>query len=75
MAKDLGMTLADYLAENGIKPATFAGTLGVPASTVTRILRGEREPRGATMRKIIAATDGKVAAEDLLAAPEQRPAA
>lgn len=63
------MDLAAYLSERNIKPATFAGEIGVPPSTITRILRGERDPRGATIRKIVTGTGGKVTAADLIAGP------
>ncbi|XYD08847.1 helix-turn-helix transcriptional regulator [Methylobacterium sp. NMS12] len=61
------MDLAAYLSERNIKPATFAGEIGVPPSTITRILRGERDPRGATIRKIVEGTGGKVTATELIA--------
>ena len=60
------MDLAAYLSEHKIKPATFAAKINVPPSTITRILRGERDPRGATIRKIVDGTDGKVSAGELL---------
>jgi predicted transcriptional regulator len=63
------MHLAAYLLERNIKPATFAGEIGVPPSTITRILRGERDPRGATIRKIVKGTGGKVSAAELIAGP------
>lgn len=61
------MNLAAYLSERNIKAATFASEIGVPASTISRILKGERDPRGATIRKIVEGTGGKVSAADLLA--------
>ena len=61
------MDLAAYLAEQRIRPAAFAALINVPASTISRILRGERDPRGATIRKIVEGTGGKVTAGDLLA--------
>jgi predicted transcriptional regulator len=60
------MDLAAYLSEHKIKPATFAAKINVPPSTITRILRGERDPRGATIRKIVDGTDGVVTAGELL---------
>ncbi|MFE1598216.1 helix-turn-helix domain-containing protein [Methylobacterium sp. ID0610] len=60
------MDLAAYLSEHDLKPANFAARIGVPASTITRILRGERDPRGATIRKIVEGTGGLVTAADLL---------
>lgn len=61
------MDLAAYLSEQKIKPAAFAASIDVPPSTITRILRGERDPRGATIRKIVDGTGGKVTAGDLIA--------
>ena len=59
------MDLAAYIAEKTLKPAAIAASIGVPASTITRILRGERDPRGTTIRKIVDGTAGKVTAADL----------
>lgn len=70
------MDLPAYLAERQITPTTFAGEIGVPPSTIHRIIRGERDPRGATIRKIVAGTAGKVTATELIAsAPQPRSAA
>jgi len=69
------MDLAAYLTEHKIKPATFAAEIGVPPSTITRILRGERDPRGATIRKIVEGTGGLVTAGDLLSGCRPTPPA
>ncbi|WHQ72556.1 helix-turn-helix domain-containing protein [Methylorubrum extorquens] len=61
------MDLPAYLAERQITPTAFAGEIGVPPSTIHRIIRGERDPRGATIRKIVAGTAGKVTATELIA--------
>ncbi|MFC6772559.1 helix-turn-helix domain-containing protein [Methylobacterium gregans] len=50
------MDLAAYLSERKIRPAAFAAEIGVPPSTITRILRGERDPRAGTIRKIVEGT-------------------
>lgn len=63
------MSLASYLESAGIKPAQFAAQIGVPASTITRILNGKRVPRIDTARKIALATGGKVKVEDFGAKP------
>ncbi len=60
------MTLADYLAEQKLKPTQFARDASLPASTITRILRGEREPSSRTIRRIVETTNGKVTAADLI---------
>lgn len=69
------MDLAAYLSERKIKPATFAALINVPPSTITRILRGERDPRGATIRKIVDGTGGLVTAGDLIGASAEASAA
>lgn len=61
------MDLPAYLAERKITPTAFAAEIGVPPSTVHRIIRGERDPRGATIRKIVAGTSGMVTAAELIA--------
>lgn len=60
------MNLATYLESQKIKPAQFAALIGVPASTISRILRGDREPRLSTAQKISQATGGKVSLSDLV---------
>lgn len=64
------MKLAAYLAQENLSPSQFADRLGVPASTVSRILQGEREPRLGTIAKIREATNGLVTANDFM---EPRP--
>lgn len=66
------MDLPAYLAERQITPTAFAGEIGVPPSTIHRIIRGERDPRGATIRKIVAGTAGKVTATELIAPAPRR---
>lgn len=65
MAKEV-MTLSEYLAETGVKPSQFAEKLGMPASTILRIISGQREARIGTAAKIVKATDGKVGFADLI---------
>lgn len=69
------MDLPAYLAERRINPTAFAAEIGVPPSTIHRIIRGERDPRGTTIRKIVEGTGGKVTASDLIAAPASPEAA
>lgn len=64
------MTLAEYLAVNGIKASTFADTISVPPSTVLRLLKGERSPRLELLKKIMEATNGAVTPNDFLSADE-----
>ncbi len=68
MAKGL-MTLSEYLAEERLKPSQFAERLGMPASTILRILSGAREARIGTAAKIVAGTGGKVTFAELVIAP------
>ena len=58
------MQLTSYLKLVGIVPSRFALQIGVPASTISRILRGERVPTLATIERIRVATDGAVTAAD-----------
>jgi len=58
------MKLADYLAREKIKPTAFAGRLNVPASTITRLLRGERSPSFEVMRKIAEETKNEASTID-----------
>jgi transcriptional regulator with XRE-family HTH domain len=60
------MKLAAYLDLRNMSPAKLAEKIGVPASTITRILNGDRAPRLDTIQKITAATDGAVTADDFL---------
>ena len=69
------MTLEEYLASHDQKPFAFAAEIGVPASTITRLLKGERSPRLDLIRKIHAATSGKVTANDFMGAPSEGAAA
>ncbi|MFC6792722.1 helix-turn-helix domain-containing protein [Methylobacterium komagatae] len=64
------MDLAAYLAKRKIKAAVFAAEIGVPPSTITRILKGERDPRGATIRKIVEGSGGEITAADFICQPE-----
>lgn len=59
------MQLSDWLARNRISVADFQRKIGVRSySTVRRYLLGERVPRPAIMRRIVAETKGKVTAND-----------
>ena len=63
------MKLADFLKAENLLPSVFAVRLGTPASTVTRLLTGERSPGLDLLAKIKAATGGKVTPDDFL--PDQ----
>lgn len=60
------MTLAEYLSSNSIKPSNFAASIGVPPSTILRILNRQREPGLDLLRKIMIATDGHVMPNDFV---------
>lgn len=64
MANSAGMTLADYIASEQTTASRFAGELGVPVSTITRLLKGERRPGIDLVARIKVATLGKVTADD-----------
>ncbi|WP_375274464.1 helix-turn-helix domain-containing protein [Methylorubrum thiocyanatum] len=63
------MTLSDYLAAEGLKPSQFAERLGMPASTILRIISGKREARIGTAARIVEGTGGKVGFADLVIEP------
>lgn len=66
------MKLADYIAERQTTATRFAGELGVPVSTITRLLRGERSPGIALVARITTATKGAVSAQDFFPSPSQQ---
>lgn len=64
------MKLSEYLALNKLTATDFAEKSGMAVSTVTRAIRGERQPTWTTLTKIRAATNGKVSANDFWPEPE-----
>lgn len=44
--------LRDHLKDNGKTPSALAKELGVQPSTITRIVRGERQPSARLARRI-----------------------
>ncbi len=70
------MNLLAYIEAKGLSPSRFADVIGVPPSTITRILSGDREPGFGLLKKIHAATDGAVTPNDFLPASsdEETPA-
>ena len=69
------MMLSDYLRENNLTLAEFAERVSVVHTTVMRWANGTLFPSAAAMRRIHAATDGQVTANDLLAAQQEANAA
>jgi putative transcriptional regulator len=63
------MTLSEYLAQNSIKVSAFALKVGVPPSTISRVMKRQRDPGLELLAKIMEATDGAVTPNDFL--PEQ----
>ena len=53
-------TLAQYLAERGIRQADFAEKVSSTSATVSRWCSGKAFPSPDAIRRIDAATDGKV---------------
>ena len=59
------MKLAAFIEEVGLSPAEFARSIGVnERESIRRYLRGERIPTPRVMRRIIAATEGRVSPTD-----------
>ena len=61
------MTLSEYLQAENMKASHLAERLEVPASTISRILNGQRRPSFGLMRKIAEVTGGKVTPNDFVA--------
>lgn len=62
------MTLQEYLvSRDNMKPSAFAAEVGVPASTITRILSGERSPGLDILTRIRDKTGGLVTPNDFIA--------
>lgn len=68
------MTLDSYLKENAMTEADFASLIGVQQSTVNRLRRGS-VPTKDVMGRIVAATDGKVRADDFFGLSNPSPKA
>lgn len=65
------MKLADYISSKQTTASRLAGEVGVPVSTITRLLRGERRPGIELVARISSATSGAVTAEDFFPAPQE----
>lgn len=75
MANMRAMKLGEYLKDMKLRPSAFAEAIGVSPSTITRLLKGEREPRLALVMLIRDATGGRVTPEDFAESPRQPEAA
>lgn len=60
------MKLGTYLEQRKMLPTQFAAQLAVPASTITRLINGDRLPGIELAATIKKATGGKVSFEDFL---------
>jgi transcriptional regulator with XRE-family HTH domain len=67
------MKLAAYLKRKKMRPSRFAEKVGVPASTILRILAGQRTPRLETILMIEEATENEVTLGDFIKERKERP--
>lgn len=59
------MTLESFLASQNMKPSKLAAVIGVPASSIGRLLNGDRSsPSLELMVKIMIGTSGEVTPND-----------
>lgn len=58
------MNLRDWREAEGLTQEQAAARIGISQGTLSRYESGKQEPSMATVRRIKAATDGKVTAED-----------
>lgn len=65
------MTLEQYLSESGVTAAEFAVDVELTEASVSRIRKGQQNISRDVMRRIIAASDGKVTADSLVLAAEE----
>ena len=61
------MKLVEYLTVSGITLSNFAKSVGVSQASMSRYTAGNRVPRPAILRRIVAASDGAVQANDFFA--------
>jgi DNA-binding XRE family transcriptional regulator len=65
------MKIADWMSLKDLTDAEMAALLGVDASTVNRVRRGETQPSWPLAAKIKNVTEGAVSADDFLPALSQ----
>lgn len=68
------MTLDQFLSSKRLTRTAFAKEVGVSRVALQRYLAGDRFPRRGVLRRITAATDGLVTANDFVAKPDTAPA-
>ncbi len=66
------MKLSEFIKSN---PSDFANKHGIPVPVITRFINGQRSISFETAAKIVAATNGEVTYEDLVAEMQERQAA
>jgi transcriptional regulator with XRE-family HTH domain len=66
MQKCHAMRLDRYLKRRKITPEAFAGSIGVHPTTIYRFLQGLSFPKSSNLKRIAAATEGKVQANDFM---------
>jgi transcriptional regulator with XRE-family HTH domain len=69
----MGMKLAQYLRREKLKPAEFAARLKKPASTISRLLNGDRKGGIALLEEIAIATGGEVTPNDFMVSADTHP--
>jgi hypothetical protein len=68
------MMFHSYLREHERSVRAFALKARVAHTTITRLLRGEATLKMATLSRIVAATDGRVSEQEVLASFGSEPA-
>lgn len=56
-----------YFSVEGNSPSSLAGKIGCAPSTITRSLKGEREPSFSLAKEVDRVTDGAIPALDFIA--------
>jgi predicted transcriptional regulator len=67
------MTLSEYLGRHSVSVSAFAAKVGVPPSTIWRVIKRQRDPGLDLLGKIMKATDGAVTPNDFLSLPQPAP--
>lgn len=67
------MTVREYIDSTGSNPSRFARECGIPRSAAYGYYEDGRVPRGKNLQKMIAASGGKITAEDALGIERPRP--
>lgn len=65
-----GSAFGEYLCRTGMTQKQFADLMGVKQSTISRYVRGDREPDRAAISRIAELTNGEVGPADWFETPE-----